>query len=100
MYHINPIGGVFFLPYYTFRCQTYLFTYFSSVSVSENVPLDLYVSSKLDPEALLYTVSDHGLFMDSLALGNTLGASLRRFKFSNCLKDFKSFIFLEACLFH
>ena len=72
----------------------------SSGSVSENVPLDLYVSTKLDPEALLYTVSDHVLFMDSLALGNTLGASLRRFKFSNCLKDFKSFIFLEACLFH
>tara|TARA_B100001250_G_scaffold279855_1_gene242199 strand:+ start:7200 stop:7316 length:117 start_codon:yes stop_codon:yes gene_type:complete len=38
--------------------------------------------------------------MDSLSLGNTLGASLKRFKFSNGLKDSKSFIFLEACLFH
>ena len=79
---------------------------FSSVSVSENVPLDLYVSTKLDSEALFYTASDHRLFlsywkfMDSLPLGNALGSSLKRFKFSNVLKDFKSFIFLEACLFH
>ena len=79
---------------------------FSSVSVSENVPLDLYVSTKLNPEAFLYIASDYRLFlsywkfMDSLPLGNTLGASLKRFKFSNGLKDFKSFIFLEACLFH
>ena len=77
---------------------------FSSVSVSENVSLDLYVSTKLNPEAFLYTArfSSYWKFMDSLAITgcNVLGASLKRFKFSNGLKDFKSFIFLEACLFH
>jgi hypothetical protein len=36
---------------------------FSSVSVSENVPLDLYVSTKLNPEAFLYTASDYRLFL-------------------------------------
>ena len=78
---------------------------FSSVSVSENVPLDLYVNTKLNPEAFFIS-SDYRLFlsywkfMDSLPLGNTLVASLKRFKFSNSLKNSKSFIFLEACLFH
>ena len=69
---------------------------FSSVSVSENVPLDLYVSTKLNPEAFFIDSDYIGYF----SLGNALGASLKGFKFSNGLKDFKSFIFLEACLFH
>ena len=69
---------------------------FSSVSVSENVPLDLYVSTKLNPEAFFIDSDYIGYF----SLGNVLGVSLKGFKFSNDLKDFKSFIFLEACLFH
>ena len=69
---------------------------FSSVSVSENVSLDLYVSTKLNPEAFFIDSDYIGYF----SLGNALGASLKGFKFSNGLKDFKSFIFLEACLFH
>nr|YP_010230015.1 ATP synthase F0 subunit 8 [Phaeocystis globosa]QST19719.1 ATP synthase F0 subunit 8 [Phaeocystis globosa] len=79
---------------------------FSAVSVSENDPLDLYIGGNLHLESILSTGSDYKLllsywkFMDSLSLGNTLEASLQRFKLHNGLKGFKSFLFSEACLFH
>jgi hypothetical protein len=76
----------------------------SAISVSENTPLDLYIITKLDLGAIIYTADDYKLFISksikSLSFGNTLSDSLVSFKLSNDLKDLKSFIFLEACLFH
>ena len=76
----------------------------SAISVSENTPLDLYIITKLDLGAIIYTADDYKLFISksikSLSFGNTLSDSLVSFKLSNDLKDLRSFIFLEACLFH
>ena len=76
----------------------------SAISVSENTPLDLYIITKLDLGAIIYTADDYKLFISksikSLSFGNTLSDSLVSFKLSNDLKDLKSFIFLEACLFN
>jgi hypothetical protein len=76
----------------------------SAISVSEDTPLDLYIITKLNLEATFYAVDDYKLFIsksiNSLSFANTLSDSLISFKLSNDLKDLKSFIFLEACLFH
>ena len=75
-----------------------------AISVSEDTPLDLYIITKLDLGAIIYTADDYKLFIsksiNSLSFSNTLSDSLISFKLSNDLKDLKSFIFLEACLFH
>jgi len=82
----------------------------SAISASEDTSLDLYIITKLDLGAIFYNVDDYKLFIsascfmfifiDSFKSINSLKGSLTRFKLSNDLKDSKSFIFLEACLFH
>ena len=87
----------------------------SAISVSEDTSLDSCITAKLDLGAIFYTVDDYKLFIsksiNSLSFDNrsllwfldfscTLKGSLTRFKLSNDLINFKSFIFLEACLFH
>jgi len=70
----------------------------SAISASEDTLLDLYIITKLDLGAIFYNVDDYKLFISKSI--NSLKGSLTRFKLSNDLKDSKSFIFLEACLFH
>lgn len=70
----------------------------SAISASEDTSLDLYIITKLDLGAIFYNVDDYKLFISKSI--NSLKVSLTRFKLSNDLKDSKSFIFLEACLFH
>ena len=70
----------------------------SAISASEDTSLDLYIITKLDLGAIFYNVDDYKLFISKSI--NSLKGSLTRFKLSNDLKDSKSFIFLEACLFH
>ena len=82
----------------------------SAISASEDTSLDLDIITKLDLGAIFYNVDDYKLFIsascfmfifiDSFKSINSLKGSLTRFKLSNDLKDSKSFIFLEACLFH
>ena len=70
----------------------------SAISASEDTSLDLYIITKLDLGAIFYNVDDYKLFISKSI--NSLKGSLTRFKLSNDLKDSKSFIFLEASLFH
>jgi len=70
----------------------------SAISASEDTSLDLDIITKLDLGAIFYNVDDYKLFISKSI--NSLKGSLTRFKLSNDLKDSKSFIFLEACLFH
>jgi len=70
----------------------------SAISASEDTSLDVYIITKLDLGAIFYNVDDYKLFISKSI--NSLKGSLTRFKLSNDLKDSKSFIFLEACLFH
>ena len=70
----------------------------SAISASEDTSLDLHIITKLDLGAIFYNVDDYKLFISKSI--NSLKGSLTRFKLSNDLKDSKSFIFLEACLFH
>ena len=74
----------------------------SAISASEDTSLDLYIITKLDLGAIFYNVDDYKLFISKSIynLTFTKKGSLTRFKLSNDLKDSKSFIFLEACLFH
>jgi hypothetical protein len=77
----------------------------SAISASEDTLLDLYIITKLDLGAIFYNVDDYKLFI-SKSIYNLTGfiynkkKTLTRFKLSNDLKGSKSFIFLEACLFH
>lgn len=70
----------------------------SAISASEDTSLDFYIITKLDLGAIFYNVDDYKLFISKSI--NSLKGSLTRFKLSNDLKGSKSFIFLEACLFH
>ena len=68
----------------------------SAISVSEDTSLDSCITAKLDLGAIFYTVDDYKLFIsksiNSLSFDNTLKGSLTRFKLSNDLINFKSFI--------
>ena len=65
----------------------------SPISANGNSVLDFFIFTKLDQDAAETQPSPY------LSSDNTLRDSLSCFKLSSDLKNFKSFVFFEACLF-
>ncbi len=71
----------------------------SPISANGNSVLDFFIFTKLDQDADQYFHAAETQPSPYLSSDNTLRDSLSCFKLSSDLKNFKSFVFFEACLF-
>ena len=71
----------------------------SPISANGNSVLDFFIFTKLDQDADQYFHAAETQPSPYLSSDNSLRDSLSCFKLSSDLKNFKSFVFFEACLF-